>query len=156
MKLVIIRHGEAGRAASDELRELTARGRAELGRLGKAMALGDLAGAEIWHSGYVRARQSAEILAGQLGLGQDLATHPELAPMGSPMDVMASIKGRDKDLILVGHQPFMGKMASCLLSGDESQKYVDFATGAAACFRPPVADQKHWRLLWLLDPALLG
>ena len=154
MKLVIIRHGEAGKATSDELRELTDKGRAEAGRLAKAMGRTDFKGAEIWHSGFVRAEQTAQILAAELRLEYAMSVHPMLEPMGDPLAVMEGLVGRTKDLILVGHMPFMGKMASQLL-GREGQPSLDFATGSAACFRPPVIEGAGWRLMWHMDPDLL-
>jgi phosphohistidine phosphatase len=156
MKLILIRHGEAGKAETDELRRLSADGKEEIARLAKALARIQFEGAEIRHSGLLRAEESAVILAEALGLRQKLLVHPELAPMEPPMNVLEAIQGRKSDLILVGHQPFMGKMASCLLSGSEVQKFVDFATGAAACFRPPAIPGGNWRLTWLMDPALLA
>src|SRR5256885_547180 len=101
MKLLLVRHGSAGTAATDELRPLTEEGKGELGRVARALARIDWDGAEIWQSGLLRAEESAGIVAKGLGLEQVMSLHPELAPNEPPMRVVEAIQGRKRDLILV-------------------------------------------------------
>ena len=156
MKLYLVRHGTAGDASRDELRPLTAEGKEELVKVTKCLERLSYDGAEIWHSGLLRARESAEIIAQGLGLQRSMHVHPELAPDEPPLPVAGAVLGRKGDLFLVGHQPFMGKMVSCLMTGRPDAQFVDFNKGAVACFRPPAIAGRSWKLAWMLDPALLA
>jgi len=63
MKLYLMQHGEARPEQEDPARPLTDRGRAEVERVARAAARLDLGIAQVIHSGKLRARQTAEIVA---------------------------------------------------------------------------------------------
>jgi len=61
-------------------------------------------------------------------------------------------KGKE-DLMLVGHLPFMEKLASYLLCGNENARLVLFRYGAIVCL-----DQKEdqaWAVRWILTPEMI-
>jgi phosphohistidine phosphatase len=104
----------------------------------------------IEHSGLIRAQETAEILAE--ALGGSVAAAPGLGPS----DEVASVAGRfgertEESLMLVGHLPFMERLAAYLLSGDAEAEMLHFRTGAVACLSD---DGGHWVLEWFLMPDL--
>jgi phosphohistidine phosphatase len=114
MHLYLVRHGLAARAAAgstDRERTLTDRGRAQLEA--QRMALQRLAWpvAQVLHSPLVRAQQTAAALAPAFGL------MPEEEPLLQPGVTLADVQeiaGRapaDAHLLLIGHQPDMGRLA---------------------------------------------
>jgi phosphohistidine phosphatase len=57
-----------------------------------------------------------------------------------------------EDLMLVGHLPFLDKMASLLICGEESAKVVLFRYGAIVCLEQK--EDKGWALRWILTPEM--
>jgi len=126
MQLILFRHGPAGRAdparwPDDGQRPLSARG----GEKTRAAALG-LArvvnkGATVWTSPLVRARQTADLIATALGAATP-TTFGALAPGGPERTVLARLGAPDVDgpVVLVGHEPDLGRLAGSLLAAGPS------------------------------------
>lgn len=130
--LDLVRHGPAYPASptGDAGRALSAEGRRLIERLAARLER------EAWNPvpGYVspllRARETAEILAGAVTGGLPLIVLPELHPDGSAarlFAVLSPLLEPDSHVVLVGHQPLLGDLTS-LLSGQE----VGFAAGTLA------------------------
>jgi len=137
MKLWLLRHGEAeARAPSDELRELTATGRAEVLR----SAL-QLKGAElqlILASPYVRAQQTAALVQQQLGWPGELRSASWATPDGEPERALAELARLEvEELLLVTHNPFVGDLAGWLLHGHR-QAPVAMGTASLLCLEAPL------------------
>jgi phosphohistidine phosphatase len=119
----LLRHGEAckigGEISRDEERTLTPAGRAELERSLRAAAA-DLEPPErILHSPYVRARQSAKVLARVLGCRGNLEATDSLTPEADPHEILRELAsvGRGTAIALVTHEPFAGRLLGLLLTG---------------------------------------
>ncbi|NBB99745.1 MAG: hypothetical protein GVY15_02645 [Bacteroidetes bacterium] len=114
MHLYFVRHGLAARAAagfSDRERTLTDRGRAQLEAQQRALQCLAWPVAQVLHSPLVRAQQTAAALAPAFALRP--AEEPLLQPGVTLADVqeIASRYPADAHLLLVGHQPDMGRLA---------------------------------------------
>ena len=134
MKLYLIQHGEAKSEAEDPERSLTARGQKE------AMAVSKMAGglqirpSKIYHSGKLRAKQTAEIIANALRISDSLVQSAQgLNPNDDIHAWTERISKEKEDLMLVGHLPFLEKLTSFLLCGDENARLVSFRYGAIVC-----------------------
>ena len=77
-----------------------------------------------------------------------------LAPDDAPKPVADELASLGFDVVIVGHMPFMGRMASVLLFGDESKRPVGFHTVTAACFASD--GEGAWSLDWAVHPGVLG
>jgi phosphohistidine phosphatase len=128
MDLYLVQHGAAAPEAEDPARPLTDRGRREVGQVARAAARAGLEVGRIAHSGKLRARQTAEILAGEL--------HP---PSAEPT-------------MLVGHLPHLSRLASLLLVGDPEHEVVAFRMGGIVCLGN---DTGRWKVTWMLTPELV-
>lgn len=149
MKLYLVQHGESKPEQEDPQRPLTELGREEVGR---AAVLAQRAGAspgEVLHSGKLRALQTAEILASRLK-----APHRQTEGL-SPNDPVEAWKLRlaaeERDLMLVGHLPFMERLASALLAGVPEAGILRFRQGGVVCLE---REAVRWRLLWSLWPEM--
>jgi phosphohistidine phosphatase len=148
--LFIVRHGEAGPAVSDASRELTEAGGREVEQIASAVGKRGVEVAQIRHSGRVRARQTAQILADVLKPPQGLAEMPGLHP-DDPVEPLAqSLFGERDSLMLVGHLPFVARLTGLLVHGDEERAPVQFPTAAVACLR---GEDDRWELSWVLHPS---
>ncbi len=115
MNLILWRHAEAEDGIDDMKRALTKRGRrqAELGAEWlRKNAPADLL---VLASPAVRARQTADALK------LDYTVVPELAPDAEPANVVAASGWplADRSVLIVGHQPTLGRVASQLLAGED-------------------------------------
>lgn len=118
MQLVIIRHAEAAPGSPDELRPLTAAGREQARSLGLQLREQGIAPDAVVSSPLLRARETAEALAGLLGLGEP-EVDERLAPGATPADIEDAARGRGETVVVVGHQPDCGRAAAAITGGPE-------------------------------------
>jgi phosphohistidine phosphatase len=121
MRLFLVRHAEAAPGEPDELRPLTAAGRAVARDLGKRLATEHLDA--VVSSPLLRARETAEQIARAAGLAPE--ADERLAPGATAEDLTAAIADRGDTVVAVGHQPDCSAIL-LVLSGRE----LDFAPGA--------------------------
>jgi phosphohistidine phosphatase len=122
MRVTLIRHAEAGDdAPSDEVRSLTARGREDARRLGHALARRGVEFSLMISSPLVRAVQTAEIVAAEIGYRERLVMTELLVPEGAASHVLAWLKSAGRELegsasiALVAHEPILSAMAALLI-----------------------------------------
>ena len=56
--------------------------------------------------------------------------------------------------MVVGHMPFLGRLASQLLSGSESAGAVRFRQGGILCLN--YDKDTGWQIEWMIVPDMLG
>ena len=155
MKLLLVRHGDAVAGTPDAERPLSDKGRRDVQRLTAFLARSGVRVARVIHSGRVRARDTALLMAEVLGPGAVVEEAVAGLDPGDATDLLhEAVADWIEDTVVVGHQPFMGHMAARLLTGGDGPAGVGFEAGAAACLE---RDQGHaWTLRWLVGPTLLG
>ena len=154
MRIYLTQHGLAVPKDVDPERPLSDRGREDVGRLGDFLASVGVRVEQVFHSGKARAEQTAELLARALLPAGRPQGRPGLAP-NDPVEPLASeIESWFADTLLVGHLPFLGRLASLLLASDADRSTLAFQPGSLACLE---RDRNgHWALVWMLRPELLG
>ncbi len=151
MKLYLVQHGEAKAEKEDPDRSLTDRGTAEIRAVAESARRAGLKPAQIFHSEKRRAQQTAEILAEALGCPLEAAAG--LKPNDEVQPWIDRITTDNKELMLVGHLPFLHKVAMRLVSGDEEIPLVAFRYGAIFCLGPTPG--RFWVIHWVLHPDLI-
>ncbi len=153
MKLYLIQHGEAKSEAEDPERSLTARGEKEVQAVSR-MANGlQIRPSKIYHSGKLRAKQTAEIIASALTISASLVQPAQgLNPNDDVRPWAERISEEMEDFMLVGHLPFLEKLTSFLLCGDERARLVSFRYGAIVCLNQK--EDKGWVVSWILTPEM--
>jgi phosphohistidine phosphatase len=151
----LMRHGEAATGQPDARRPLTPAGRAAIERVAwRAAAAGVRPGA-IYHSGLLRAQQTAEILARHLGASADVHAREGLQPEDAVEPVAAWLVGQlnqDQALVLVGHLPFLGRLASQLLVNDPQLQVINFQPGALVKLS---SGADGFSVVWMLSPGVV-
>lgn len=122
MRLILFRHGPAGKADAarwpdDGKRPVTRRGRERTSRA--AAGLKRLLGRarRVVTSPLARARQTAELIAGALAPDVRIETLEALAPGAPYRETIRWLRGVESgsSVVLVGHEPHLGKLAGVLL-----------------------------------------
>ena len=153
MKLYLIQHGEAKSEVEDPERSLTERGEKEVMSVSKVSSGLHIRPSKVFHSGKLRAKQTAEIIANGLRIpnstiqpAQDLNPNDDIRPWAD------RISKEKEDLMLVGHLPFLEKLTSFLLCGNENVRLVLFRHGAIVCLDQK--EDKGWAVRWILTPQM--
>ena len=137
MNLYLLRHGIAvdpssPAYANDSDRPLTPKGRRRLRQIAEAMRTLKISFDVIFSSPYVRAAQTAEIVAKELKRRKKLKFTDELTPGGNPkllLQQLSEQRPRLKNVLLVGHEPYLSKLIALLTAGSMSME-LDLKKGS--------------------------
>jgi phosphohistidine phosphatase len=152
MKLYLVQHGEATPKEADSKRPLTEKGKKDVFQMAKFLKKAGTRVIATWHSEKLRAIQTAQILGKAVSV--EIIKQKGLAP-NDPVDIwLEELNTRVKDVMMVGHLPFLKRLASLLLAGDESSQMVAFKPGAVVCLKREDAGKK-WSLVWIKLPELI-
>lgn len=128
MELILWRHADAEPGEPDLRRELTALGRRQAEHVAGWLNVRLPEHCRILCSPAVRTQQTADTLE------RDYEVEPALGPGASPSEVLhaAGWPQRQGAVVVVGHQPTLGRLAALLLCG--RQHDLDLPRGAAWWF----------------------
>jgi phosphohistidine phosphatase len=126
MNIFFLRHGIAVERGTkgfekDSERPLTAKGKRQLRKSAAGMKKIKLRFDLILSSPYERARRTAEIVAEELKLKKRLKVTDALKYENDPAQVigeLATLKRAPHNVLLVGHEPYLSRLASMLVSGN--------------------------------------
>ena len=110
MRLYLVRHAEAAQGEPDDLRPLTAAGRAAARALGNRLAAEGVRADAVLTSPLLRARETASELGRALGC--EAEPDERLAPGATAAAVRQAVSGRGETVVVVGHQPDCGEIAA--------------------------------------------
>jgi phosphohistidine phosphatase len=166
MILYIIRHAiaeqamiAAGPEQDDSQRPLTPKGRSKMRRIALGLKALQPSIDLILTSPYLRAVQTARILAKQFELINDQVILTEnLAPSMQAgrlvQEINDNLRGR-QTVALVGHEPSLSRLVSLLISGDPRLRIVLKKGGVCRLSAEALRDGQCATLEWLLSPAQL-
>ena len=150
MKLYLAQHGEALSKEEDAERPLSEQGRHDVQAIAALAKESGVRVARVWHSGQRRAEQTAQILAkAMLPRGR---TEPigGINPNDPVEEFIADADVWQGDTLVVGHLPFMSRLVSLLLLGDQERELVRYCPGSVVCLERSA--EQEWVLLWMLRP----
>ena len=162
MNLYLLRHGIAAEPGTpgyenDSERPLIPKGERRLRSAADAMKKLELSFDLILSSPFLRAKQTAEIVAGELRLKKRIEFSDELAPGGSSKALIQRLSGWEpapENVLLVGHEPYLSRLVSLLVSGGADAAAIEMKKGGLC--KLEVGELRHGqcaRLAWLLTPS---
>jgi phosphohistidine phosphatase len=161
LRVVLFRHGPAGkrdpsRWPDDDLRPLTSKGeaRTRASAAGLARLTGEVRA--IWTSPLPRAAATAALLHEAVDDAR-VTTVDALRPRGSWRDLIERLqhqRGAGGTIVLVGHEPDLGKLAGILVFGAPRALPLKKAGAAAIEFAGPV-ESGEGTIAWWFTPRLL-
>lgn len=146
MKLYLVQHAKSKSEQEDPSRPLSEEGLNDANKM--AVFLSNIVVNKIYHSGKLRAQQTAEILA--KSLKTEIIKANNLEPLANPEIWEDSISKELDDIMIVGHLPHLGKLASLLLD-NTPENLVVFQQGGVICLER----NDSWMIRWFVTPDLL-
>jgi phosphohistidine phosphatase len=154
MRIYLTQHGLALPKDVDPDRPLSSQGRDDVRRLADFLGTADIQVEQVLHSGKTRAAQTATILAEVLLADGQPRAQPGLGPNDPVETLSAAIAAWSVDTLIVGHLPYLGRLASRLLVDDPDRPLLAFQPGSMACLEQDA--QRRWALAWMVRPELLA
>ncbi len=160
MEMFLLRHGiavERGTAGfkKDSARPLVPKGKKQLKKICRAMKAMELEFDLILASPFFRTRETAEIIAAGLKAKKKLHFSGALTPEKKPYHVirrLQKIRPLPERILLVGHEPFLSRFISLLVTG-EPDLQMDFAKGGLCKLEvTELIEGRCAELIWLLTP----
>lgn len=151
MKIYLVQHGLCFSETEDPLKHLTMEGKMETRHIGEFLRQKEVSVGSIWHSGKPRTLQTAKILSSYVNYMR-MEAHKYMGPNDTTDAILDSISMMQEDIMLVGHMPFLRKLASHLLGGDENHDYCHITNSAVTML------EKHgniWQIELMLSPQLV-
>ncbi len=154
MKVYLVRHGEAVSSQVDTERPLSEQGRADIRKIASYIKPLGITVEHVWHSGKLRAAQTAEILTESVSVKKDCSARNNLNPNDDVTIIAGELEAYDTNLILVGHLPFVAYLTSLLVAGKETVNGTAFDAGSIICLNRRNPGQ--WQIEWMMTPNLLA
>lgn len=141
--LLLVHHAETVDPAVDSRRPLSARGGRVAEALAAACAARGVRPDAVWHSGKLRARQTAEAFWHACNPLAEFAAIRGLQPGDPPDPIRDLLAGDPRDLVIVGHMPHIEGLLQLLVSRDDR-----FPDHGVAALEPESALRwtERWRL----------
>ncbi|MDP6924495.1 MAG: phosphohistidine phosphatase SixA [Candidatus Scalindua sp.] len=158
MEIYLVRHGAAYEKEEDAERHLNKNGVNQSHLTGKALKRLDIQLDLIVSSPKSRARQTAEIIAEEVGyLRDDIKVTETLVPTAHTQDTISYLNNfADVErIMLAGHLPLLGHLASELLINTPQISFY-FEPGAACYINTEQPHSFSGDFRWFLTPEQLG
>ena len=126
-RLYLVQHGQSESVAGFSGRPLTEVGRNTSEHAAAWASRIGLSVNEIWHSGKLRAKQTAEIFANSLQPPGGIHVQDGLNPRDDVNEFAKKLDNLGKSVMLVGHLPFLARLAGLLLAGNPDHEVVHFS-----------------------------
>jgi len=146
--LYLVHHGEAVGAEVDALRPLSLTGRAAVERLAADAAARGARPAVVWHSGKLRARQTAEAFWRACNALAEFSATRDLQPDDAPNWIADRLKGEARDILVAGHYPHLPRLLA-LLTAAGSPAFPQHGVVALET----TDEGKSWTERWRLIPS---
>jgi phosphohistidine phosphatase len=162
MNLFLLRHGLAVEQTIpgfklDSDRPLTPEGRKKISRLAAVLGRLEISFDLILTSPYLRAAQTAEIVAETLGVSQKLEMSKHLVPGSTAKPLFEELNRRRRHLnevLLVGHEPDLSRLISILVTGKLGLPLELKKGGLCKLEAAALGYRRCATLQWLLAPKL--
>jgi phosphohistidine phosphatase len=153
MKLYLVQHAKAASKEQDPQRPLTQEGRDELQKVTEFIKPLNLSVDYLWHSEKKRAAETAELLAEAVEIKKAETLREGLGPNDDVAVLKDELNTATDDIMIVGHLPFLNKLASLLLANHESANTVAFKNAGIVAMSH--GEGNKWQIDWMITPEIL-
>lgn len=147
MKLFLVHHAQAVGPEVDTRRPLSPGGAAHAARLASEAAARGAKPTVVWHSGKLRARQTAQAFWRACNALAEFSATADLQPDDPPSRMSDRLKGETRDILIAGHFPHLPRLLSTLLAvPDGSSSFPTHGMVALESDRENGAWMEIWRM----------
>ena len=152
--MYLVQHAEATRKDEDSSRPLSEKGWKDIRNVARFVEkTSSIHVAQIVHSGKLRAKQTADILAEQLHPDKGVIAAEGLEPMADPKIWKRNLDKIAEDIMTVGHLPHLSRLVGYLITGDENKDVIAFRMGGIVSLKRNEADR--WMVQWVITPEII-
>ena len=151
MRLVLVHHGEAVGPEVDPRRPLSTRGRETVVRLAAEAAARGVKPAVVWHSGKLRAKETAEAFWRACNPFAEFSATRDLQPEDPPDWIRDRLRGESRDVLIAGHYPHLPRLLALLLNIDPTAPDSRFPQNGVVALRSD-DDGETFNEEWRRDP----
>ena len=155
MALFLVQHGVSESKENDPEKGLSSAGKAETERIGQVAAGYGIEAKRVVHSGKKRAEQTAIILHDLLSVHTPLEMMTGINPMDDVRKCAENIDPHAK-LMMVSHLPFLQRLVSFLITGNENNRVYQFQNSGIVCLDAEIREDgaTDWFIKWTLNPTI--
>ena len=150
MALYLVQHGKSLPKDKDPKKGLSQEGVEETERIAQVAKGYAVPVSEIIHSGKTRARQTAEIFEAALKPSGGIHERSGLNPLDDVIVFADTIDSTEGEM-LVGHLPFMERLAAYLITGSIEKPVFKFQNSGIVCLDKDTGTGS-WLIKWALMP----
>ena len=150
--LYLIQHAKAMSKEENKERPITDDGKTELKKTAAFLMKTAPLIEEIWHSTKLRSKETAQLLADILNFTGKIVEKQYLNPKDEVEVLESEISVSDKNIAVVGHLPYLSKIASLLITGDKEKNVIQFEKAGIFCLEN---NSSIWQLKWAVIPEIL-
>jgi len=152
MRLYLVQHGDAVPKQTDPRRPLSETGRRDIAAIVRLLATVGIRPERIFHSGKLRAFETAKLLATTLAPGAAIEVMTGLNPKDPVEPVARAVEDWTSDTLLVGHLPFMAKLAASLVARNPKLAVTAFVPGTVVCLERD--EEGNLAIAWMVRPEI--
>jgi len=141
MTLFLVHHADALPPDVDHLRPLSSAGLAQADRVAAALKARGAMPSVVWHSGKLRARQTAEACWRVLNPLATFVAVRGLRPEDDPAVFLDTLRGEEGDVLAAGHLPHLPRLLHALTGTSDFPQH-----GAVAIERTETGWTERWRV----------
>ncbi|MDH5733330.1 MAG: phosphohistidine phosphatase SixA [Candidatus Bathyarchaeota archaeon] len=152
--MYLVQHAESKHKDEDSSRPLSEKGWEDIRNVARfAEKTSSIQVAQIVHSGKLRAKQTAEILAEHLYSEKGVIVAEGLEPLADPKIWKRNLDATAEDIMIVGHLPHLSKLAGYLITGDENKEVIAFRMAGIIYLERIEGDR--WVVQWVITPEII-
>lgn len=148
MHLFLVHHGDAVGPEVDPRRPLSTVGQLAVTRAAADAAARGARPSVVWHSGKLRARQTAEAFWRACNALAEFSATRDLQPEDQPEWIRDRLRGESRDVLIAGHYPHLPRLLT-LLTGRGNVPVTFPQHGVVALVTDD--DGNTWTELWRIE-----
>jgi phosphohistidine phosphatase len=146
--LYLVHHGDAVGPDVDARRPLSAAGVAGVERVAARAAANGARPQVVWHSGKLRAKQTAEAVWRACNALAQFSASRDLQPDDPPRWLRDRLRRESRDIAIAGHFPHLPRLLSLLVAGGDAS--TDFPMHGAVALETR-DEGASWHEVWRIE-----
>lgn len=147
MDVYLVHHGDAVGPEVDPRRPLSEQGRADVARLAAEAEARGARPLVVWHSGKLRARQTAEAFWRACNALASFTATRDLQPDDPPEWIRDRLRAEARDILITGHYPHLPRLLAVMTEGQALSTFPQHGVVALTT----EDGGNTWKEIWRLE-----